>query len=126
MLNGISKDEVHGVETIPEQHEFLNATKSFFEPAVPTYTFKTHINGKEIYICSDNYYSSDLKNRKDSLFDGAIYYRDSTETKPADSAQIREIITRLQGGSHSVQVGISGIAADPSAAITPEVIEAFY
>ena len=140
MLIGISKDEVHGVEAIPEQHEFHNATKSFFGPAVPTYTFKMHIfegrnllfvlvdpptNGKEIYICSDSYYSSDPKERKDSLFDGAIYYRDSTETKPADSTQIREMITRLQGGNYRAQVGISGIVADPSA-ITPESIEAFY
>ena len=120
MLIGISKGEVHGVENVPEQHPFEDFAKAYFGTATPSYRFVPHtfegktllfvlvdppINGQEIYICSKNYQAQEKG--ADRLTDGAVYYRDSTQTKIADSAQLRDIINRLLGGNSSVELSIS-------------------
>lgn len=120
MLIGISKGEVHGVENVPEQHPFEDFAKAYFGTAIPSYRFVTHtfegrtllfvlvdppINGQKIYICSKNYQAQEKG--ADRLTDGAVYYRDSTQTKIADSVQLRDIINRLLGGNSSVELSIS-------------------
>lgn len=119
MLIGVTKDEVCGLEDIPEQHEFEGATRSYFGSAVPNYRFVTHafegknllfvivdppVNGQEIYICSGSY---DANKRVDQLRDGAIYCRESTQTIEANSVQLRDMINRLLGGNITVDMGIS-------------------
>jgi hypothetical protein len=120
MLIGISKGEVHGVENVPEQHPFEDFAKAYFGTAIPSYKLVLHtfegktllfvlvdppINGQKIYICSKNYQAQEKG--ADRLTDGAVYYRDSTQTKIADSVQLRDIINRLLGGNSSVELSIS-------------------
>ena len=119
MVIGVGQGTVHGVQDAPEQHEFDDYARKYFGPDTPTYEFRTHefegrnllfvlvdppVNGKAIYICSRDYYPND---RADSLSDGAVFYRNSTQTKPADSGQLRDIISRLLGGNSSVKLDIS-------------------
>ncbi len=125
MLIGVTKDEVCGLEDIPEQHEFEGATRSYFGSAVPKYRFVTHafegknllfvivdppVNGQEIYICSGSY---DADKRIDQLRDGAIYCRESTQTIEANSVQVRDMINRLLGGYVDINLGVSEVFAGP-------------
>mgnify|MGYP001736793995 CR=1 FL=1 len=119
MLIGVTKDEICGLENIPEQHEFEGAIRSYFGSAVPKYRFVTHtfegkdllfvivdppVNGQEIYICSGSY---DADKRVDQLRDGAIYCRESTQTIEANSVQVRDMINRLLGGNVTVYMNAS-------------------
>ena len=125
MLIGVTKDEVCGLENIPEQHEFEGAARSYFGSAVPKYRFVTHafegknllfvivdppVNGQEIYVCSGSY---DADKRVDQLRDGAIYCRESTQTIEANSVQVRDMINRLLGGYVDINLGVSEIFAGP-------------
>ena len=119
MVIGVSQGKVHGVDKTPEQHEFHGSNKAYFGQEMPNYSFVNHtfegknllfilveppVNGKAIYICSKNYHPEKAADR---LTDGAIYYRDSTETKTADASQLREMINRLLGGTQSVKLSLS-------------------
>lgn len=121
MLIGVTQHEVCGLENIPEQHEFEESTRGYFGFAVPSYRFVPHafegktllfviidppVNGKEIYICSREYRPQE-KNGGDQLRDGAIYYRESTQTKEAGAIQIRDIVNRLLGGNIAVNMKAS-------------------
>lgn len=125
MLIGVTKDEVCGLENIPEQHEFEGAARSYFGSTVPKYRFVTHafegknllfvivdppVNGQEIYVCSGSY---DADKRVDQLRDGAIYCRESTQTIEANSVQVRDMINRLLGGYVDINLGVSEIFAGP-------------
>ena len=125
MLIGVTKDEVCGLENIPEQHQFEGAAKSYFGSTVPKYRFVPHdfedknllfvivdppVNGQEIYICSGSY---DADKRVDQLRDGAIYCRESTQTIEANSVQVRDMINRLLGGYVDINLGVSEIFAGP-------------
>lgn len=125
MLIGVTKDEVCGLENIPEQHEFEGAARSYFGSAVPKYHFVTHafegknllfvivdppVNGQEIYVCSGSY---DADKRVDQLRDGAIYCRESTQTIEANSVQVRDMINRLLGGYVDINLGVSEVFAGP-------------
>lgn len=122
MLIGVEQGNTPGIQDAPEQHEFDDYARKYFGSHTPTYEFKTHqfedktllfilvdppINGKAIYICSTDFFPSDREARGDALFDGAIYYRNSTQTKPAESAQLRAIINRLIGGNSNAELTLS-------------------
>lgn len=124
MLIGVTQNEVCGLEDIPEQHNFEDATRGYFGSAIPAYRFISHefedknllfvivdppVNGKEIYICSKEYRSQEKGG--DQLRDGAIYCRESTQTIEANSVQLRDMINRLLGGSIDIDLGISNIFA---------------
>ena len=126
MLIGVTQNEVCGLEDIPEQHNFEDATRGYFGSAIPVYRFVPHkfedknllfvivdppVNGKEIYICSKEYRSQEKGG--DQLRDGAIYCRESTQTIEANSVQVRDMINRLLGGHVDINLGISNIFAGP-------------
>lgn len=126
MLIGVTQNEVCGLEDIPEQHNFEDATRGYFGSAIPMYRFISHefedkdllfvivdppVNGKEIYICSKEYRSQEKGG--DQLRDGAIYCRESTQTIEANSVQIRDMINRLLGGHVDINLYISEIFAGP-------------
>ncbi|WP_314689564.1 RNA-binding domain-containing protein [uncultured Rothia sp.] len=138
MLIGVTHHKVLGLENIPEQHEFEEATRGYFGSAVPSYHFEHHVfegknilfvivdpptNGKEIYICSKEYQPQE-KNSGDQLRDGAIYYRESTQTKEAGAVQIRDIINRLLGGNITVDMKASSFYR--VSCIDTEVLEYLY
>ena len=125
MLIGVTKDEVCGLENVPEQHEFEGAVKNYFGSTVPNYHFVPHsfegkdllfvivdppVNGQEIYICSGSY---DADKRVNQLRDGAIYCRESTQTIEANSVQLRDMINRLLGGYVDINLGVSEVFAGP-------------
>lgn len=125
MLIGVTKDEVCGLENVPEQHEFEGAVKNYFGSTVPKYRFVPHtfegknllfvivdppVNGQEIYICSGSY---DANKRVDQLRDGAIYCRESTQTIEVNSVQLRDMINRLLGGYIDINLDVSNISAGP-------------
>lgn len=126
MLIGVTQNEVCGLEDIPEQHNFEDATRGYFGSAIPAYRFISHefegknllfvivdppVNGKEIYICSKEYRSQEKGG--DQLRDGAIYCRESTQTIEANSVQVRDMINRLLGGHVDINLDISEIFAGP-------------
>ena len=137
MLIGVTQNEVCGLEDIPEQHNFEDATRGYFGSAIPVYHFIPHefedknllfvivdppVNGKEIYICSKEYRSQEKGG--DQLRDGAIYCRESTQTIEANSVQMRGIINRLLGGNIEVDMGISRFPRIPR--IDTEVLKDLY
>lgn len=126
MLIGVTQDEVCGLENVPEQHDFEDATRGYFGSASPAFHFEHHIfegkdllfvivdppvNGEEIYICSKEYRSQEKGG--DQLRDGAIYCRESTQTIEANSVQMRGIIDRLLGGKVGLDLGIPSIFSGP-------------
>ncbi|MBF1650760.1 hypothetical protein [Rothia mucilaginosa] len=126
MLIGVTQNEVCGLEDIPEQHNFEDATRGYFGSVTPAYRFVSHgfegkdilfvivdppVNGKEIYICSKEYRSQEKGG--DQLKDGAIYCRESTQTIEANSIQMRGIIDRLLGGKVDFELGIPSIFSGP-------------
>lgn len=139
MLIGVEQGNTPGIQDAPEQHEFDDYARKYFGSHTPTYEFKTHqfedktllfvlvdppINGKAIYICSNDFFPSDREARGDALFDGAIYYRNSTQTKPAESAQLRAIINRLIGGNSNAELTLSPHIVNYCA--DDELTEEFY
>ena len=126
MLIGVTQNEVCGLEDIPEQHNFEDATRGYFGSAIPVYHFIPHefedknllfvivdppVNGKEIYICSKEYRSQEKGG--DQLRDGAIYCRESTQTIEANSVQVRDMINRLLGGNIDINLDVSNISVGP-------------
>lgn len=126
MLIGVTQNEVCGLEDIPEQHNFEDATRNYFGSTIPVYRFVPHefedknllfvivdppVNGKEIYICSKEYRSQEKGG--DQLRDGAIYCRESTQTIEANSVQVRDMINRLLGGNIDINLDVSNISVGP-------------
>lgn len=126
MLIGVTQNEVCGLEDIPEQHNFEDATRGYFGSTIPVYRFVPHefedknllfvivdppVNGKEIYICSKEYRSQEKGG--DQLRDGAIYCRESTQTIEANSVQVRDMINRLLGGNIDINLDVSNISVGP-------------
>lgn len=128
MVLGVSKGAVAGIMNPPEEHQLRDALRKYLGPQQPQWRLVTRsvADGRScvfiivdppkandpVYICHGAYQSEDSRD-KDGLRDGAIYIRDSTQTREAKAHEIQALIARQQrtGPAVCLTVTATGTAA---------------
>lgn len=124
LVIGAQKDGAPGVPRGTEAHELEDRLRPYLGPQFPAFEFgrigvgpdrevlfviaQPSQDGQPIFPCHKSYQSDD---RRDSLEDGAIYVRGTSNTRPARSGEIQALVERARGGGKppiALEVGLIG------------------
>ena len=111
LVIGAQKDEAPGVPRGTEAHELEDRLRPYLGPQFPAFEFgrigvgrdnevlfviaQPPEDGQSIFPCHKSYQGDD---RRDSLEDGAIYVRGTSNTRPARSGEVLALVERARGG----------------------------
>ncbi|WP_336794304.1 hypothetical protein [Gordonia malaquae] len=112
MVIGVAKDQAPGVAPGVEPHQLGDRLRGYFADAEPPWDLlripARDIPGNEILfliveppqpgdpirVCSKDFQPADSADRKHALVDGGIYVRDKSQTRTANSADIKRLANR--------------------------------
>lgn len=111
LVIGAQKDGVLGVPRGSEAHELEDRLRPYLGPQFPAFEFgrigvdtenevlfviaQPPQEGQTIFPCHKSFQGED---RRDSLEDGAIYVRGTSNTRPAHSGEVLALVERARGG----------------------------
>lgn len=111
LIIGAQKGSTPGVPRGIEPHELEDRLRPYIGPQFPAFEFgrigvdaenevlfviaQPPEEGQSIFPCHKTYQSDD---RRDSLEDGAIYVRGTSNTRPARSGEVLALVERARGG----------------------------
>ncbi|MBR8741465.1 hypothetical protein [Nocardiopsis sp. MG754419] len=111
LVIGAQKDSAVGVPRGVEAHELEDRLRPYLGPQFPAFEFgrlsvgsesevlfviaQPPKDGQSIFPCHKSFESGD---RRDSLQDGAIYVRGTSNTRPARSGEVLALVERARGG----------------------------
>lgn len=111
LVIGAQKDDAPGVPRGTEAHELEDRLRPYLGPQFPAFEFgriavgrdnevlfvvaQPPEDGQAIFPCHKSYQGDD---GRDSLEDGAIYVRGTSNTRPARSGEILALVERARGG----------------------------
>ncbi|MCD1285130.1 MULTISPECIES: hypothetical protein [unclassified Brevibacterium] len=111
LVIGAQKDDAPGVPRGTEAHELEDRLRPYLGPQFPAFEFgrigvgrdnevlfviaQPPEDGQSIFPCHKSYQGDD---RRDSLEDGAIYVRGTSNTRPARSGEVLALVERARGG----------------------------
>lgn len=111
MVIGAQKDAAPGVPRGVEAHELEDRLRPYLGPQFPAFEFgrigvddasevlfviaQPPQDGQPIYPCHKTFQSDD---RRDSLEDGAVYVRGTSNTRPARAGEVLALVERARGG----------------------------
>lgn len=124
MVIGAQRDGAPGVPRGTEAHELEDRLRPYLGPQFPAFEFgRIGVNaenevlfviaqppqeGQTIFPCHKSFQGDD---RRDSLEDGAIYVRGTSNTRPARSGEVLALVERARGGGKppiELEVGVLG------------------
>lgn len=111
LVIGVQQDGALGVARGVEAHELEDRLRPYLGPQFPAFEFgriavdadsevlfviaQPPQDGQTIFPCHKSFQSGD---RRDSLEDGAIYVRGTSNTRPARSGEVLALVERARGG----------------------------
>lgn len=111
LVIGVQKNSAPGVPRGTEAHELEDRLRPYLGPQFPAFEFgrigiesdhevlfviaQPPEDGQTIFPCHKSYQSDD---RRDSLEDGAIYVRGTSNTRPARSGEVLALVERVRRG----------------------------
>ncbi|MFD9841035.1 hypothetical protein [[Kitasatospora] papulosa] len=111
LVIGVQKNSAPGVLRGTEAHELEDRLRPYLGPQFPAFEFgrvgidsdhevlfviaQPPEDGQTIFPCHKSYQSDD---RRDSLEDGAIYVRGTSNTRPARSGEVLALVERVRRG----------------------------
>ncbi|MFD8472340.1 hypothetical protein ACFV2E_09835 [Streptomyces globisporus] len=111
LVIGVQRDSATGVLRGTEAHELEDRLRPYLGPQFPAFEFgrigidsdrevlfviaQPPQDGQAIFPCHKSYQSDD---RRDSLEDGAIYVRGTSNTRPARSGEVLALVERVRRG----------------------------
>lgn len=124
LVIGAQKGGAPGVPRGVEAHELEDRLSPYLGPQFPTFEFgrigvdtknevlfviaQPPLEGQTIFPCHKSFQGED---RRDSLEDGAIYVRGTSNTRPARAGEVLALVERARGGGKppiDLDVGILG------------------
>ena len=124
LVIGAQKGGAPGVPRGAEPHELEDRLRPYLGPQFPAFEFgrigvdatnevlfviaQPPQEGQPIFPCHKSFQGDD---RRDSLEDGAIYVRGTSNTRPARAGEVLALVERARGGSRSpieLEVGVLG------------------
>lgn len=124
LVIGAQKDDAPGVPRGTEAHELEDRLRPYLGPQFPAFEFgrigvgsehevlfviaQPPEDGQPIFPCHKSYQGDD---RRDSLEDGAIYVRGTSNTRPARSGEVLALVERARGDGKPpivLEVGLVG------------------
>ncbi|MFF5794649.1 hypothetical protein ACFY5D_21605 [Paeniglutamicibacter sp. NPDC012692] len=120
LIIGAQQGSAPGVPRGAEPHELEDRLRPYLGPQFPAFEFgrigiddhnevlfiiaQPPQEGQSIFSCHKTYQSDD---RRDSLEDGAIYVRGTSNTRPARSGEVLALVERARGGGKpSIQLEV--------------------
>lgn len=114
LVIGAQKNSSPGVPRGVEAHEVEDRLRPYLGPEFPAFEFRRigvdaenevlfviaqpPKNGQSIFPCHKSFQGDD---RRDSLEDGAVYVRGTSNTRPARSGEVLALVERARGGCRS-------------------------
>lgn len=124
LVIGAGKERPSGVRRGVEPHELEDRIRPYVGPQFPAFELgrigvdaehevlfviaQPPLEGQSIFPCCKSYQGDD---RRDSLEDGSIYVRGTSNTRPARSGEVLALVERARGGAKApidLEVGVLG------------------
>lgn len=140
MIIGAQKDAATGVPRGVEAHELEDRLRPYLGPAFPAFEFgrigvgdasevlfviaQPPQDGQPIFPCHKSFQGDD---RRDSLEDGAVYVRATSNTRPARAGEILALVERARGGGKPpIHLQVAVLGSIGRVGRTDEVIQDLY
>ncbi|MGB3374250.1 MAG: hypothetical protein WBA87_03825 [Microbacterium sp.] len=140
LVIGAQKASAPGVPRGTEAHELEDRLRRYLGPQFPAFEFgrigvgsdqevlfviaQPPEDGQSIYPCHKSYQGDD---RRDSLEDGAIYVRGTSNTRPARAGEVLALVERARGGGKPpIELGVDILGSIGRVDRVDEVLERLY
>ncbi|WP_114854560.1 hypothetical protein [Brachybacterium sp. YJGR34] len=140
LVIGAQKASAPGVPRGTEAHELEDRLRPYLGPQFPAFEFgrigvgsdqevlfviaQPPEDGQSIYPCHKSYQGDD---RRDSLEDGAIYVRGTSNTRPARAGEVLALVERARGGGKPpIELGVDILGSIGRVDRVDEVLERLY
>ncbi|TJY67357.1 hypothetical protein E4J89_15770 [Arthrobacter sp. CAU 1506] len=140
MIIGAQKDAAPGVPRGVEPHELEDRLRPYLGPQFPAFEFgrigvdgasevlfviaQPPQDGQPIFPCHKSFQSDD---RRDSLEDGAVYVRGTSNTRPARAGELLALVERARGGGKPpIDLEVTILGSIGRVGRIDEVMESLY
>ncbi|WP_216695327.1 hypothetical protein [Dietzia psychralcaliphila] len=140
LVIGAQKGNAPGVPRGVEAHELEDRLRPYLGPQFPAFEFgrigidaenetlfviaQPPLEGQTIFPCHKSFQSDD---RRDSLDDGAIYVRGTSNTRPARAGEVLALVERARGGGKPpIDLDVDILGAIGRVGRIDEVLERLY
>ncbi|UKA56949.1 hypothetical protein [Arthrobacter sp. FW306-2-2C-D06B] len=139
LVIGVQKDTAPGIPRGVEAHELEDRLRPYLGPQFPAFEFgrigvdddrevlfivaQPPQDGQPIFPCHKSFQGED---RRDSLEDGAVYVRGTSNTRQARSGEVQALVERARGGKPPIDLEVEILGSIGRVSRVDEVLERLY